>query len=95
MIATVYVTKADIKNGGRCSATGCPVALALKRRFKTNHVEVSHMSFSIGNQWFKRPENVEEFVTTMDREGKSKVRPIRFKVRISKSNIVLRSQSNN
>lgn len=40
---TVSVTKNDIKNGERYCSNGCPIALALKRKFnikKNNYISV-------------------------------------------------------
>ena len=41
MIRFVEVTQDDIKNGLQCDSDKCAIAIALKREYKTNDVEVS------------------------------------------------------
>lgn len=91
MIATVYVTKTDIQKGIRLAGDACPVARAVKRRFKTGLVTVSVTDgITLGGQNIY-VDAVVEWVKRFDNHGRSKVQPFRFKMIVNKTNTVLRS----
>ncbi len=63
----LYVSKKDIKNGERGEATSCPIALALKRKFKTENVSVGGSDdITINNILFTDGQRVSEFVRDFD-----------------------------
>jgi hypothetical protein len=71
----ISITKGDIANGKRKSKTCCPVALACKRRFGTDDVEVDYDSIRInGRHYFP----IEEFQAAFDAIGPSAVHPSHF-----------------
>lgn len=64
----VSVTKADIDKGTGCSATYCPVALAIKRKCEPNvYVAVGNRSSSIGALTYSHPEELSKFISAFDR----------------------------
>lgn len=69
----ISVTKNDIANGKRRSFTRCPIALACKRRAKTDGVDVNFQEIRIGDRFFYP---VEEFMSDFD-SGRP-VKPSRF-----------------
>lgn len=71
----INVTIEDIANGKRRSITCCPIALACKRRFKTNDVEVDYDSIRVGDRIFVP---IEEFQSAFDERGQNAVKPSRF-----------------
>jgi hypothetical protein len=71
----IMVTKADIANGRRMSTSCCPIALACKRRFKTDDVEVDYDAIRVGDRFY---ETIEYFLSEFDAHGASGVRPARF-----------------
>ena len=71
----ITVTKKDIANGKRRSITDCPIALACKRRCKTESVQVD-CDYIIVNGARYLP--VEDFQSAFDDGGPDAVRPSRF-----------------
>jgi hypothetical protein len=63
----VEVIKKDIKAGCRSSCKWCPVALALKRTFKTVFVDADSFFLTIGEQAYMTPLAVLEFMDKFDR----------------------------
>jgi len=83
----VTVTANDIKTARKLLKDGahgayrckvCPVAQALRRRYKDT--EVGFDSFSIGNRSVKLPEKVSKFIERFDL--KLSVKPFRFTVKV-------------
>lgn len=73
----VFVTEQDIRNGRRNNATGCPIALAVRRATGCKDVEVSS-DVTIKGQMACSDEHVKRFVIAFD--AKRKVKPIRLKL---------------
>ena len=77
----IRVTQKDINNGDPCEPYSCPVALALKRKFPDDLVEVTggelgDIQIGESNQWKASPA-VNKFITDFDSSCKS-VKPFRF-----------------
>ena len=68
---TIKVTQEDINNGEKSSCTGCPIALALRRKFRAaKQVEVGT---SMVNIWYdeklkqiKLPKSITTFIERFD-----------------------------
>lgn len=77
----IKVTKADIKNGKRKSASSCPIALAVKRATKQKLVVVDEEYIGFGKSSrsyteYKIPDKASVFIATFD-DG-DKVKPFSF-----------------
>jgi hypothetical protein len=64
----IKVTKSDIKNGEREHCAKCPVALAIKRTFKSRkqRVYVDPWKITIGKKTYITPLDVATFVLDFD-----------------------------
>lgn len=76
----INVTKSDIKNGKAGSCKKCPVALAVRRAFKSRKqmVRVFGSDIRVGNRAYIAPDNVDEFVIAFD--DRRTVAPFSFKL---------------
>lgn len=63
----VKVTKADIENGVREESRYCPVALALRRTFKTRSISAGPGILDIREQCVWTPERVSCFIRDFDK----------------------------
>lgn len=86
--ATVHVTQKDIDDatewrrhgGGLCDiAWNCPVARALKRRFKTENASSGWNEAIIDGCAYNMPDTVKRFVHAFDRRLED-VKPFTFKM---------------
>ena len=66
-----YVTEKDIDEGITYSSRSCPVALAIKRKFKSHAVSVLSSNCSIGNNHFRLPSKVRVFIENFDGNTRS------------------------
>lgn len=76
----IFVTREDIKKGHRASMGWCPVALAVKRVFKDQHVDALPVAgITVGSKTYATLEKVAKFICDFD-EGKP-VKPFSFWLR--------------
>ncbi len=76
----LYVGKKDIQNGIRYEEASCPIALALKRKFKTDNVEVYGPSeIIIDNVYYYDDDAVGKFISNFDR--RLTVKPTKFTIK--------------
>ena len=81
MIRFIEVTQEDINNGVPCDCNKCAIALALKREYKTDDVEVSvpedYVSLCVGknelNLRYDMDSKVSEFIYLFDTYGNDNV----------------------
>lgn len=73
----ISVTKGDIANGKRRSLTRCPIALATKRRAKTDVVTVDYESICVNGRHYHP---IETFQSAFDEGGARAVKPSHFKL---------------
>lgn len=82
----IQVTREDIENGKRCSATQCPAALALMRALKLDRIIVRLDSIATpsgGRMWrFDTPPVLRDFIHAFD-DGDGTAKPIEFELDIS------------
>lgn len=76
----ISVTKNDIKNGVPLSECKCPIALAIKRKLKTNKVHVEDVSATILDQYIMLPSIAVSFIKDFDCE--TEVLPFSFNLDI-------------
>ena len=74
-----YIGKNDIKNGKRGDAYDCPIALAVKRKLKTDNVRVNFWSITINGTKYTAPRNAKEFIYNFDARNKVKPTTINIK----------------
>ena len=82
----IYVTKKDILTGVKANCNHCPVALALKRRIKSDlYVEVKASCINISDVYILNDLNVYQFINYFDgcpRKNMDTIKPIRFMIEI-------------
>ncbi len=83
----IFVTKKHIKKGKRRKMLSCPIALALKQKFKDQEPEVSSEEVALWSngdqQFYTLPQKAQKFVEDFD-EGK-KVKPFIFCLNIKEN----------
>jgi sulfatase maturation enzyme AslB (radical SAM superfamily) len=72
---TICVTEENIRKGRRRSGRSCPVALAIRRAFKTKNVNVGFL-VTVGKMNYTYPRKVDEFICKFDNE--KTVNPMSF-----------------
>ena len=82
----IQVTKRDIDFGFANDTAACPVALALKRRFKTNLVSVGFARAMINTNGYPLPESVSQFIREFD--ARKSVQPFQFTLATVKRTIL-------
>lgn len=68
----ITVTSKHIAKGMRSSGNKCPVALALKDKFRGNWVNVNRIYIEIEGKFYHVPQSVKEFINNFDNFGKGK-----------------------
>jgi len=76
MAKEINVTREDIQKGRRGVCSSCPIALALRRAFSTDKVDVDSFFLTIGFSAYMTPLIAVEFMAAFDR-GEA-VEPISF-----------------
>lgn len=78
MTKTINVTKDDILRGVKWDSSSCPIALALRRQFKTKLVDVDNDDITIRRAVLLTPKRAQRFLVRFD--SGSRVRPFCFKL---------------
>jgi hypothetical protein len=68
----ITVISKHIAKGMRSSGNKCPVALALKDKFRDNWVNVNRLYIEIEGKFYNVPQSVKEFIDNFDTLGKGK-----------------------
>lgn len=68
----ITVTSKHIAKGKRSSNNKCPVALALKDKFRDNWVNVNRIYIEVKGKFYRVPQSVKDFIGNFDILGKGK-----------------------
>lgn len=82
MTTQITLTQEDIKNGFAGSSTSCPVALALRRAFPEDGIQVDGVSLIIGDHEIDVTDAVGYFIENFD-SGDEPVKPFTFTVQFA------------
>lgn len=77
----VTVSPRDIEQGMPINCWGCPVARAIRRVTKSDHVTVTGSIARIEAKSFNLPEKARTFIRRFDLEGSNVVAPFTFTLR--------------
>ena len=76
----IKVTRKDIEGGKPDDCYSCPVARALKRHLKTNHIEVGGCwGWAVGKSYFNLPKTAVAFIKKFD--AGMEVKPFSFNLK--------------